>query len=224
MGNRTCRNDESSDLETVTLAGDRGGGNGLARFVDRFFDSVWSRKAYHLVAGGLLATASLVLSNSWFAALCLAWLVLFGLASKRISTAVLGLLLLALLTGARLTIFGAALIFVVGDGVAALAGTALGRTRLPWHEQKSVAGSLAFLASATIAMLIALPAMFICSPAQLVLLAVLPSTVGCLAEAQPFALVRDIRDGKPDDNLLVILSSGAMLHFLIGFLHIRAIR
>ena len=52
----------------------------------------------------------------------------------------------------------------------------------------------------------------------------LPSTVGCLAEAQPFALVRDIRDGKPDDNLLVVLSSGAMLHFLIGFLHIRAIR
>ena len=191
-----------------------------ARLVDRIFGCVEFRKAYHLCAGGLLVVGTIVLDTVWFAALCVCWLILFGIVSKRISTAVLGLLVIAVVTGVKVTTFGAALVFVVGDGVAALAGTAYGKTKLPWHDQKTVVGSLAFLGAATLAMLAALPILVDCSPREVAMLAVLPSLAGCLAEALPFALVRDIRDGLPDDNLVVLLSSGAVMHWLTRVLQV----
>jgi dolichol kinase len=140
--------------------------------------------------------------------------------ARRVSTVLLGLLILNVLSNSTLTTFGAAIVFVVGDGVAALAGTAFGTTRLPWNDEKSIAGSAAFLAGSSLALLGALYASMPLGMAQLALLAVVPSLAGCLAEALPFGLVRDIRDGKADDNLAVVLSSGAVLHLLIGLLRV----
>lgn len=222
MGNETYRIGDGEGLGAPQLSVHASAPDRTARLVDQLFSCVWRRKAYHLLAGSLLAAGTLMLDTRWFAALCLCWLALFVIISRRISTAVLGLLLLAMLTGDQLTTFGAALVFVVGDGVATLAGTALGETKLPWHDQKSVVGSLAFLAAASLAMVAALPVLIDCSPLQLALLAGLPSLAGCLAEASPFALLRDERDGQPDDNLLVLLSSGAVLHWLIRLLDVGA--
>jgi hypothetical protein len=224
IGHRPIAGEARSDcvVDDAPRAGAMGMGFRAARAIDHLFASIRSRKAYHLLGGGVATVCALMLDTPWFVALCAGWLALFGIIGRRISTAALGLLLLATLTGDRLTTFGAALVFVVGDGVATLAGTAFGELKLPWHDQKSVAGSLAFLAAATVAMMAALPALVDCSLLQLGLLAALPSLAGCIAESLPFALVRDIRDGQPDDNLLVLLSSGVVLHWLTRFLHIGA--
>jgi hypothetical protein len=209
--------------ETVNIDDDITGQRWSLRFADRVFAYVWFRKAYHMLGGGLLAAGAFMLDTTWFIALCVTWLVLFGIVSRRISTAVLGLIILTVLTDAKLTIFGAALIFVIGDGIATIAGTAFGRMKLPWHDKKSVAGTLSFLVAGTFAMLIALSILLNCSFQKLAMLAVFPSLAGCLTEALPFALVRDIRDGQPDDNLLVLLISGAVLHWLTKFLQVGAI-
>lgn len=195
-----------------------------AQLVDRVFASVRLRKTYHLIGGGTLAACSLILDTAEFALLCLCWLALFGIISKRLSTAALGLLMLASLTGSKITTFGSALVFVAGDGVATLVGTALGKRKLPWHNEKSIAGSLSFFLAASLTMMAALPVLLDRPPLHLLMLTVIPSLAGCLAEALPFTLVRDIRDGKPDDNLLILLSSGSTLHLLIKILGVGAIR
>jgi dolichol kinase len=169
-----------------------------------------------LIGGGVLTATIPLLGNDAFSLLCVFGLALFGMAARRISTVLLGLLILNVLSNSTLTTFGAAIVFVVGDGVAALAGTAFGTTKLPWNDAKSVVGSASFLAGSSVALLGALYTSMPLGMVQLALLAILPSLAGCLAEALPFALVRDIRDGKPDDNLAVVLSSGAVLHLLIG--------
>ena len=191
---------------------------------DEMFRCVWLRKAYHLIAGSLLLTAIIVLNANWLSAFCVFWILVFGAISKRVSTAVLGVLLLSVLTGSRFTTLGAGMIFVVGDGMAALVGIACGGRKWPWSDQKTIVGSLAFLVGASFAMRGVLSILVQETPSRLFLLSVLPSVIGCLAEAMPLALVRDIRDSKPDDNLLVILSSGAALHWLTKCLQVQGIQ
>jgi dolichol kinase len=190
---------------------------------DAIFGCVWLRKIYHLIAGGLLAVAIVLLDANWFSVLCVVWIILFRAMSKRVSTAVIGLLLLSVLSGSRFTTLGAAVIFVVGDGMAGLVGSAFGVTKWPWSDRKTILGSLSFFMGASLAMFGVLSILVQSSPGNLISLAMLPSLIGGLVEAMSFALVRDIRDSKPDDNLLVVLSSGATLHWLTKFLQIERI-
>jgi dolichol kinase len=118
---------------------------------------------------------------------------------------------------------GAATIFVVGDGMSALVGSSFGGRKWPWSDQKTILGSVAFFVGATFAMHSLLSVLIQDALHYRLLLGVLPSVIGGLAEAMPVTLVRDIRDSKPDDNLLVILSSGASLHWLITYLRIEGI-
>jgi dolichol kinase len=182
---------------------------------DECFGSLWFRKAYHFIAGGVLVAAIASLPTPWFRAFCLLWLGAFGFVSRRVSTSVLGLLLLNVLSGSRIATLGTAVIFVIGDGLAAVMGRALGTRKLPWREDKTVVGSLAFFVGASLAMLGFAWTVMHPTPGNMLLLSVLPSLAGCLAEALPFTLIRDIRDAAPDDNLPVVLSSGAVLHALL---------
>src|SRR5262245_56710032 len=108
-------------------------GRSLSLF-DKVFANVWLRKRYHLIAGGLLVIGIAVLDTNWFSAFCVMWILLFGAISKRVSTAVLGVLLLSVLSNSRFTTLGAAIIFVIGDGMAALVGTACQGQKWPWSE------------------------------------------------------------------------------------------
>jgi dolichol kinase len=104
-----------------------------------------------------------------------------------------------------------------------LAGTAFGTTKLPWHGEKSVVGSLAFFGGAWVSLAWLLHAAFPENTGRTVVVALVVSVVGCLAEAQPLPLVRDVRDGKPDDNLAIVLSAGAALHALLRIAAIGAV-
>ena len=122
------------------------------RLFDTVFRNVWLRKTYHLLVGSVLIATVVILDRAWFLVFCLLWLAVFGILSKRVSTSVLGLGLLSLLSNSKLSTLGAAVIFVVGDGIAAVVGVAFGMRRWPWGGGKTVLGSLAFLVSASIAM------------------------------------------------------------------------
>ena len=191
--------------------------HGSRQIFDKIFVNVWFRKAYHFIAGGLLVALVVVLDRQWFSAFCLFWLGVFAVMSKRVSTAVLGLFLLNTLSSKFVTL-GSAVIFVVGDGVATVVGSAFGDKKWPWHSKKTILGSLSFFICASLAMVGVLQLMIPSPPRNLLMFAILPSLIGCVAEALPFAL-RDIRDLSPDDNLLVILSSGVSLYFLTKFFH-----
>jgi dolichol kinase len=189
---------------------------------DRLFASVWLRKSYHLIGGGLVTASIPLLGNTRFAWLCVAGLAAFGMTARRVSTVLLGLLLVDVLSGSNLTTLGTAVVFVVGDGLSALAGTAFGTTKLPWHGEKSVVGSLAFLGGAWASLSWLLRTSCPHTGGRAVIVALAVSVVGCLAESQPLPLVRDVRDGKPDDNLAIVLSAGAALHSLLRVIAIGA--
>jgi dolichol kinase len=193
------------------------------RAFDRLFANVWIRKSYHVIGGALVAVSIPLLGNARFAWLCVAGLTAFAMTAKRVSTVLLGLLLVDVLSGSNLTTLGAAVVFVVGDGLSALAGTAFGTTKLPWHGEKSVVGSLAFFGGAWVSLAWRLHAAFPENTGRTVVVALVVSVVGCLAETQPLPLVRDVRDGKPDDNLAIVLSAGAALHALLRIAAIGAV-
>ncbi len=98
----------------------------------------------------------------------------------------------------------------VGDGLAALAGQALGGPRLPWNPKKGVIGACVFvLASAPAAALVAawtlrLPLSAWWSPR--ILAVVLPVAIAC-------AIVESL-DTTLDDNLTVPLAAAALLPVL----------
>jgi hypothetical protein len=184
------------------------------RWFDEVFDCVWFRKTYHFFAGGALLLSLAVLNSTSFLLICIFWLAVFLALSKRISTVMLGLFFLQILTGSKFVVQGAAVIFVAGDGMAAICGTAFGVRRWPWSENKTILGSAAFLMAAFLAMAGMLRFTTHAATGNVFLLAFLPSLVGCVAEALPLRAVRDIRDSKPDDNLIVVLASGAALLLL----------
>jgi dolichol kinase len=182
--------------------------------VDLVFGRLLFRKAYHLLAGTLILTAIPLLDPPVFTAFLVFYLVAFRVWGKRISFAVLGILIVSLFCSKYIT-FGATLIFVIGDGLAGLVGSYFGRTRWPWSAQKTVEGSLAFFLSAILAMLLFL-SLTMTWTTDLLLLAGLPTLAGCIAEVLPIDFIRDRR---PDDNLIVILTSGIALQGLTLWLN-----
>lgn len=193
---------------------------------DRVFDTLLFRKLYHFFFGFLILFGVMAIDRPVFFAIIFAYVAGFWFFGQRVSLAALGIVILFAATGSKFTTIGAGIIFVVGDGLAALIGSNYGRTKLPWHTHKTVVGSAAFLSSATIAMLIFLAVTLPGQPYAL-LLALLPSLAGCVAEGLPALHIngRPVTLGKSnlfDDNLVVILASGIAIHALIAWLGIRA--
>ena len=118
----------------------------------------------------------------------------------------LSVLILLLLFPSRLDIVAAAWgILAGGDGVATLAGRAIGGRRWPWNPDKSVAGTLAFIAAGGAAgMALALW----CRPVATVPLTFALVAVPIAAVTAAFVETIPI---KLDDNLSVALSAGAAL-------------
>lgn len=117
----------------------------------------------------------------------------------------LAVLLLLLLFPRRLDIVaGAWGILAAGDGIATLAGRAIGGARWPWNPDKTVAGTLAFvLAGGAAGMALALW----CRPA---VVPVLFAIVGVPIAVVAAAFVETVPI-KLDDNLSVALSAGGAL-------------
>ncbi|HEY3886578.1 MAG TPA: DUF92 domain-containing protein, partial [Vicinamibacterales bacterium] len=95
----------------------------------------------------------------------------------------------------------------IGDGVATLAGRAIGGARWPWHPDKTVAGSLAFAAGASIAgVFLAWWVRANVSAPPPILFAILVPPIAAVAAA----FVETIPVGL-DDNLSIAASAGAVL-------------
>jgi dolichol kinase len=125
--------------------------------------------------------------------------------------------LLHLTIGTRFVSLSAGVIFVIGDGVAALVGSTFGVTSWPWRRDKTVVGSLAFLVGAAGAMLGVLQILSDAPWTTVLLFTLVPSMIGCLCEALPVTL-RDFRDAAPDDNFLILLSTGVTTYLLMHWL------
>lgn len=118
----------------------------------------------------------------------------------------LAVLILLLLFPGRLDIVAAAWgILAAGDGVATLAGRAIGGARWPWNPDKTVAGTIAFIvAGAAAGTALALW----CRPVATVPQAFAMFVVPVAAIAAAFVETIPI---KLDDNLSVALSAGGVL-------------
>jgi dolichol kinase len=139
------------------------------------------------------------------------YILLFKVFGKRISFAAIGMLLLYLITNSRFITLYTTVIWWVGDGMAALAGSAYETKKWPWSAHKTILGSAAFficsiLAALPLAMInpdIPLPVLFI--------FIFIPCLWASMIEALPFTF---IKDRKADDNLLIILSTGILVYGL----------
>lgn len=118
----------------------------------------------------------------------------------------LAVLLLVLLFPTRLDIVAAAWgILAVGDGIATLAGRAIGGACWPWNPQKTIAGSVAFMVAGAIAG--AALALW-CRPAATVPSAFATFVVPLAAVTAAFVETIPI---ELDDNLSVALSAAGVL-------------
>jgi len=117
----------------------------------------------------------------------------------------LSVLILLLLFPTRLDIVAAAWgILAAGDGIATLAGRAIGSARWPWNPDKTVAGTIAFVvAGAAAGTALALWCRPAAVPQTFALVAVpLAALTAAFVETMPIKL---------DDNLSVALSAGGAL-------------
>ncbi len=180
-------------------------------FVDTLFGSLILRKAYHVVGGFIIIVLLVWVSPIWLFALGFTYLLAFWIWGRRISFAVLAILVLIAVTGSRPAATGAAIVFTIGDGAAAIIGARYGKTTWPWHRKKTIAGTFSFVIGSLLALSMYLHMAAQSSGVKQLMLALLPSLTGAVVECLP---VTAIRDRKPDDNLLVILTSGLVFYIL----------
>jgi uncharacterized protein (TIGR00297 family) len=183
-----------------------------------------ARKSLHIAMGGV---ALLLRWLPWWQAVVLAAgaLVFNGLVLPRFGHALyrpgerergvhgivfypLSVLLLLVLFPRRPDIVAAAWgILAVGDGLATLAGRALGGPRWPWNREKTLSGSAAFVVGGAAA------GVFLawwCRPATMPQPALVFAMLAPVAAAIVAALVETI-PARLDDNLSVSLTAGAVL-------------
>jgi len=188
------------------------------RVYDIVFRNIWLRKSYHLAAGVVLIVCITKLPRPWLLGLGMTWLIVFGILSRRLSTAMLGLLLVNLVSGSRLVTLGATVVFVAGDAMSALIGSLLPVGRWPWNPKKTFSGSLSFVVFGALALAAVMWHTAGTTPSRLILLSLLPAVAGAVAEVAPWAAIPDLRDSTPDDNLAVTLASGGVLAVLVRVL------
>lgn len=189
------------------------------RILDRIFENHLFRKLYHMLGGGLLLGLLALLDSNGFLAVGALYFLAFLILGRRISFAVAGILLVLIFSGSKSTALLTTVIWIVGDGLAGLIGRAYGRRRWPWHPQKTLMGSAAFLGGASLAAALWLFVYMAAPPAILLMLSVIPSLAACLVETLPISF---IRDRKPDDNLTVLLATGLVVNSLAGWLGVFA--
>ncbi len=179
----------------------------------RYLDSrLFARKVVHVLGGLAAAWLVLVSPLALSAGLAGAIIIAYWAISKRISLALLTLIVLVGLTRSRMIVAGSLTVLALGDGAAGILGRAFGRTRWPWRRDKTVEGSAAFWVAATgglwALLSLVLPG---ATPTHRAVLAALPALAACMAETLPIEITQN---GKPDDNLGVMLASGAALYLL----------
>jgi uncharacterized protein (TIGR00297 family) len=117
----------------------------------------------------------------------------------------LSVLILLLLFPSRLDIVAAAWgILAAGDGIATLAGRAIGGVRWPWNPDKTVEGTFAFILAGTAA---GIALALWCRPAGVPML----FAIGAVPIAAVTAAMVETIPIKLDDNLSVALSAGGAL-------------
>jgi hypothetical protein len=178
---------------------------------DKIFENLMLRKAYHLFGGGVILAALATLDRPTFIICGIIYLIAFWVLGKRVSFAMLGVLLLLAFSRSQFITMGATIVFWIGDGSAALVGSWWRGKSWSWNKAKTIAGSLAFLTSSGLALFLFL---ILVSPSPkwgLVIAASLTALGGTLAEGLPITL---IKDRKADDNLLIIMTSGILLQMV----------
>ena len=194
----------------------------LQPIAQRFDHDLVLRKAYHLIGGSVVFLVVSALDPFLSLILGFVGFILLWLFGGGISFALLGVMALLFISGSKFITQGALVIFVVGDGMAALIGAKLGRTKWAWSKKKTLVGSAAFLLTAFPAMLIYLILQNSALPWDYLLaMAFIPSLVACAIEAWPPGFVRGRR---ADDNLFIILTGGATLYFVALFLGFTPLR
>jgi len=188
------------------------------RRVDIVFENLLFRKVYHLL-GGLLITGLLIAvrNRRLLFVLGLLYLIAFWIFGKRVSFAMMGLLLLGVVTASTFACAGSYLAFTIGDGAAAIVGSRFGWTTWPWHRRKTIVGTMAFFLTSFLALALFISRTTFSSSEEILLLALFPAAIGAAVECMP---ITAIRDRKPDDNLLVILSTGLLIHGLAQVLQL----
>jgi dolichol kinase len=185
-----------------------------ASLIDKVFEKHYLRKIYHFCGGGLLILGLVWLDQSWFVLLDALYILAFLIFGKRISFAAIGVMFLLVLSGSKAITLGATVIWVVGDGLAGLLGAAYGKKKWPWNSQKSILGSVSFLAGSYLAMLVFLNLAGEIQESAYRLWLLAPCLVAAIVETLPISF---IRDRKPDDNLTIILATGLVL-WMISYL------
>lgn len=172
---------------------------------ERIFDNLYLRKLYHFLGGTLMVFALLLLERNWFIFCAVLYFVSFVFIGKRVSFAILGTLILYVFSGSKnLTVY-TTIIWLIGDGTAGFVGGALGKRKLPWHDRKTILGSISSFLSSWI-VLLTLFILTIEAPHKLLLiLSTISCLVACLFESLPVTFVRD---RKQDDNLIILLFAG----------------
>ena len=173
--------------------------------VDKIFRSLYFRKLYHFLGGILMVIALVRLRMVWFLLLVGFYFLAFLIIGKRISFAALGVLLLYVLSGSRNLTLYTTIIWLVGDGTAATIGNAFGVRRLPWHEDKTILGSVSFTLSSWSVFLTLLITTIDAPLWKLIILSTVSCLLAGLMESFPITLIRDRRR---DDNLIVLLLTG----------------
>ena len=182
---------------------------------DRIFGNLYFRKLYHFWGGILMVVALILLDRNWFIFFAALYFILFFFIGKRISFAILGVLLLYIISGSKnLTVY-TTIIWLVGDGVAGLIGGALGKRKLPWHDRKTILGSVSFFLSSWLVILTLFILTIEAPHSQLLILSIISCLVACFVESLPVSF---IHDRKPDDNLIVLLLVGLTMWGFSKFL------
>ncbi|MBP1703537.1 MAG: hypothetical protein H6Q38_2644 [Chloroflexi bacterium] len=191
-----------------------------ALLFDRIFGNFYARKLYHFLGGMLMVSALMLLERNWFILFAAVYFIIFFLIGKRISFAVIGVILIYIISGSKYLTLYATMIWLVGDGIAGLAGSAFGKQKLPWHDQKTITGSFAFFLSSFSVILTLLITTIEASYRQLLILSTISCLVACFVESLPVSF---IRDRKPDDNLIVLISAGLTFWGFSKFLGLESL-
>jgi len=186
--------------------------------IDKVFENHYARKLYHMFGGGLLVLGLVFLNTFWFILLDSLYVLGFWIFGKRISFAAIGVMLLLILSGSKPITLMATLIWLVGDGLAGFIGAAYGTTKWPWHKQKSIQGSIAFLVGSFLMILLFLEMKSDLNPSIRTAFLFVPCLAACIIETLPISI---IKDRKPDDNLIVILSTGVVLKILFVLFQVK---
>lgn len=185
---------------------------------DKIFGNTTYRKLYHLAGGSLIIAGYLLLDRAWFIVFCILYILGFYFFCRRITFAVIGLLILVILSNQTFVTLSAAVVWLVGDGLAGLIGGTYGKRRWPWHSSKTILGSASFFAGSFLAVLVVLRCTIKAPMDILLLLSILTSLGACVVEMLPITL---IKDRKADDNLLIILSSAVLIFLFSTALGVR---